>query len=164
MQHIQQTMYSQRVPLPPTAEIMEEPLYVNAKQYTRILKRRQQRAKSDNKLINKGQHPIPYLHESRHRHATRRPRGSGGRFLTAKEVEMARKKEAGSSPQQAGGSEPPASNEGQQVLVAEKSSPLSKPDHATAPAPHDDHASLGAASFSAVRPQGTSYDSIRSFI
>ncbi|KAG0023198.1 Transcriptional activator [Podila clonocystis] len=52
----------------PRVEEPEEPLYVNAKQY---------------------------LHESRHKHAMRRPRGPGGRFLTAAEIAALEEREKG---------------------------------------------------------------------
>ena len=78
-----------------------QPIYVNAKQYRRILKRREARALLDEYFRKKklaqemavsgdesggngsgSSSKRSYTHESRHRHAMKRPRGPGGRFLT----------------------------------------------------------------------------------
>lgn len=76
----------QRIPIPEQDVLDDQPLYVNAKQYHRILKRRQARARLE------AQGKIPkerrkYLHESRHRHAMNRVRGDGGRFYSTEELQ-----------------------------------------------------------------------------
>ncbi|XP_010464112.1 PREDICTED: nuclear transcription factor Y subunit A-2-like isoform X1 [Camelina sativa] len=76
-----------RLMLPLNMETEDGTIYVNSKQYHGIIRRRQSRAKAaavlDQKKLSTRSRK-PYMHHSRHLHALRRPRGSGGRFLNTK--------------------------------------------------------------------------------
>lgn len=84
------------VDLPPTIKCIlppkfleEEPLLVNPKQYERIIKRRIARNKSKDysKIAAKN-----YKHESRHIHACKRKRNTGGKFLPKEGEDIPKKK------------------------------------------------------------------------
>lgn len=121
-----------------SSPVIAQPTYVNAKQYHRIVKRREVRQRMEEILAKKskkrrlikeqqiknerereneindqfsgdkangsnngnilGNHRKPYIHESRHKHAMKRPRGPGGRFLTKDELAKLAKLDTGDEP------------------------------------------------------------------
>jgi hypothetical protein len=99
----QQLLFSTTAPSQPSTNALfeeraphgpSEPTYVNAKQYFRILKRREARKVLEAYFARtrRAREEKPYMHESRHKHALRRLRGSSGRFLTKSEIEQLKRK------------------------------------------------------------------------
>ena len=86
--------FAQKIPIKTLRN--NEYIYVNSKQYSRILKRREERKKyfemfENVNFLNK---KSKYHHESRHKHAMNRERGKGGRFLSKKEKEILEKEKS----------------------------------------------------------------------
>ncbi|CAM9378607.1 unnamed protein product, partial [Chrysoparadoxa australica] len=67
----------------------EQPTYVNAKQYNRIMMRRKVRAKLKERREGVATRK-PFQYKSRHEHACKRLRGEGGKFLSKEELEILR--------------------------------------------------------------------------
>ncbi|XP_044507839.1 nuclear transcription factor Y subunit A-10-like [Mangifera indica] len=108
---------SGRIMLPLNLSSDDGPIYVNAKQYHGIIRRRKSRAKAvlENKMASRRK---PYMHHSRHLHAIRRPRGCGGRFLNTKDL----RKQNGRTEEKKGGEEQlllPSGSQGSEVLQSE---------------------------------------------
>ena len=61
----------------------EQPIFVNASQYPYIKRRKERRDYLDSLEKKKD---VAYQHESRHKHAMKRPRAPSGRFLTKEEA------------------------------------------------------------------------------
>jgi hypothetical protein len=78
----QMQLLTQQMQQPLILPSSEEPLFVNSKQYHRILKRREARQRYEQQ-----QQKTKFMHLSRHLHAKKRPRGPGGRFLSSAELE-----------------------------------------------------------------------------
>jgi len=72
--------------------LKETPFYINVRQYKRILKRRVARQRLEVRSRYALESRRFYLHESRHKHAIRRSRESGDKFLNKDELKRQRRK------------------------------------------------------------------------
>ncbi|KAL3755530.1 hypothetical protein ACJRO7_002564 [Eucalyptus globulus] len=130
---------SGRMMLPLNLSTDDGPIFVNAKQYHAIIRRRKFRAKAV--LENKVTRRKPYMHESRHLHAMRRPRGCGGRFLN---VRNSSNEEGGAEAKKDSGGELPQP-------TGSQSSELSQTESGTTPSlPKEANGSAGNLSGSEV--------------
>ena len=77
--------FIQKIPIKTLRD--EQYIYVNSKQYFRILRRREKRKKLGLLVDKSDKDNKRYHHESRHQHAMKRKRGKGGRFLSKNEKE-----------------------------------------------------------------------------
>ena len=77
--------FIQKIPIKTLRD--EQYIYVNSKQYFRILRRREKRKKLGLLVDKSDKDSKRYHHESRHQHAMKRKRGKGGRFLSKNEKE-----------------------------------------------------------------------------
>ncbi|PSS15852.1 Nuclear transcription factor Y subunit A-10 like [Actinidia chinensis var. chinensis] len=122
-----------RIMLPLNLTTDDGPIYVNAKQYHGIIRRRLSRAKAES--VNKAlKDRKPYLHLSRHLHAMRRPRGCGGRFLNTKSSKGAK---GGNEPEKTGNRHlfQPAESQISEVLQSDSGN-LSSPKEANGSRTH----------------------------
>ncbi|EDR29826.1 hypothetical protein, conserved [Entamoeba dispar SAW760] len=84
----------------PASDVLKKYIFVNDKQFNRIIKRRSERHNLESqKSISSPSNKQKFKYESRHLHAMKRQRGEGGRFCSKKKIEQSQVSDT-TSPQQ----------------------------------------------------------------